>query len=145
MQDFPAKTIQNESMHIWYPHTLTEPKETNCLAIYDPCTDKFKSLIKLKSSELYWLLWKHTKKKQLPSAILKWNEMFNLSLTDWTDIYKSPLKTVNSTVLQCFQYKLLHRTINCRHWLYNLKITDSPNCLKCNEDDTLVHFFVKCL
>ena len=46
--------------------------------------------------------------------------------------------------LQSFQYKIVNRIIACRHWLFNQKVIESPDCRNCNEDDTLQHFFIYC-
>ena len=60
-------------------------------------------------------------------------------------IYVNAFKTCRSTKLQSFQYRILNRVIACNHWLFNIKIKDSPNCDTCKIDDTLHHVFIECV
>ena len=59
-------------------------------------------------------------------------------------IYTNAFISCRSTKLQSFQFRLLHRTIACNHWLFNIRIKDNPNCDTCQVDDTLSHFFIGC-
>ncbi len=53
-------------------------------------------------------------------------------------------KHTESSKLQSFQYRILHRTITCRKKLYDMKLVDSPNCLYCNNIDDIKHFLLSC-
>ena len=55
-----------------------------------------------------------------------------------------PFKVCKETQLQTFQYKIVHRIVGCNHWLYNIKVKGSPDCELCNEDDTIIHYFIGC-
>ena len=48
------------------------------------------------------------------------------------------------TRLQSFQFKILHRIIACNKWLCQIKILEDPTCNFCDEEDDIVHFFIKC-
>jgi len=111
---------------------------------------KVKSLKNLSSKEIYWELIT-LKKTSIPKCIIKWHETFNevFILSDsvihmWKQIFKLPFQTCEETQLQSFQFKILHRIIACNHWLHIINIKDSPLCTDCNEDDTLLHFFINC-
>jgi len=82
--------------------------------------------------------------KIVPKCVAKWGELYNFESSDWKTIYKIPFNACKETELQSFQYKIIQRIIACRHWLYNLKVIDSPNCLHCEQDDNIQHFFIHC-
>jgi len=103
-----------------------------------------KNFITMTAKELYWIIWKRERLKHLPKSMIKWNENFDLSTNDWKYIFRNPFESCTSTVFQCFQYKILHRIIPCKHWLFNLNVIESPNCHYCGEDETVVHFFFSC-
>ena len=56
---------------------------------------------------------------------------------------RSDFIVYQSYKIQSFQYRILNRIITCNHWLYNVKIKNSPLC-DCGEDDTIEHFFIVC-
>jgi len=115
------------------------------IPIYNPNTSAYKNLHTITSKELYWILWKHQRPKlNTPAAVLKWNQFFTILNDAWEHIFKTPFYTFKSTFYQCFQYKVIHRTIACRHWLHMLKVIEMPSCQYCNEDDTILHFFIYC-
>ena len=98
----------------------------------------------MKAKDVYWILLDKLRAKVTPKCVKKWNEIFNFEDVDWQHIYKIPFSSCRETELQSFQYKIVNRIIACRHWLFNLKVVNSPLCLQCNEDDTLQHFFIHC-
>ena len=83
--------------------------------------------------------------EHIPSCIVKWEETCASENLNWKSIYNNAFKTCRSTKLQSFQYKVLNRIIACNHWLFNIKIKDSPNCDTCKIDYTLHHFFIECV
>jgi hypothetical protein len=84
-----------------------------------------------------------------PKCITKWSTIYtslsNTHNTTWKNIFKQAFITCRETKLQSFQFKLIHITIACNHWLYNIKITDSDKCLFCNtQSDTIQLYFLLC-
>jgi hypothetical protein len=63
----------------------------------------------------------------------------------WENIFKQTPLIVRETKLQSFQYKIIHRTIACKKWLFNIKISNSDICTFCDNDtDNIQHFFLLC-
>ena len=93
----------------------------------------------------YWMLLHVRNKKEniTPKCIDKWKESFDINLT-WKTVFRIPYDSCRCTKLQSFQYRLLHRTITCNHWLFNAKIRNNPNCDLCQVDDDIQHFFIRC-
>ena len=119
-------------------HHPTEPK------LYEPSQNKFKSLTEYTSKELYMLLNDQKKSKHIPTCQAKWKEVYPLENLNWKAIYTNAFRTCRNTKLQSLQYKIINRIIACNHWLFNLKVKDSPNCDTCKVDDNLHHFFINC-
>ena len=86
----------------------------------------------------------NNKLKMKPKCITKWNEIYQNENLVWEKIFSLPYNICRNTKLQSFQYRVLHRTITCNHWLFITKIKQDPNCDICQLDDTLSHFFVQC-
>ena len=98
----------------------------------------------LKTKDIYWILYNQHNKGVTPKCVQKWDNIYHFAPEEWPIIFSVPFVACNETALQSFQYKLIHRIIACRQWLYKLKIVDSPNCTKCGQVDTLQHFFINC-
>jgi len=80
-----------------------------------------------------------------PTCINTWIECYPfLETLDWRSIYKLPYLIVREPYLQTFQYKIINRTFNCNHMLYNWKIIETPTCNNCKMIDTLEHYFYEC-
>ena len=79
-----------------------------------------------------------------PACIEKWQRLYNFEDREWSSIFTFAFKTCQSTKLQSFQYRLIHRVITCNYWLFKAKIKDSPSCKYCSSDDTIEHFFLHC-
>ena len=123
-----------------FPPPLLEPE------IQVTASSRSIAITKLKTRQVYWMLIDvscHIK-KVTPKSIAKWKNIFPVHDNEWSNIFCLPFCTYRSTKLQSFQYRLLHRVITCNHWLFKAKIKDSPNCEKCNIDDSIEHFFLKC-
>ena len=112
--------------------------------LYSHKIDNYITLNKLKSKTVYWLLISNHLKNITPPSIGRWNGDFHIDENKWQQIFLNSFINCRSTKLQTFQYRIIHRTITCNHWLYNAKIKPSPDCDLCNIDDTLTHFFVSC-
>ena len=95
------------------------------------------------SSQLfYWALMEKIIKT--PACIAKWQSALELEDINWKHTFLNPFKICRESMLQSFQFKLLHRIVPCNHWLNTMKIKDSPNCTFCNIDDNLIHYFAVC-
>jgi len=109
--------------------------------------NKYKNLDQCSSKDFYWHLINIT--NHIPSCITKWSTIYS-SLNDahtseWKAIFNHPFKTCRETKLQSLQFKIIHRTIACNHWLYNIKIAENNTCIFCNSHpDTIEHFFLLC-
>ena len=60
------------------------------------------------------------------------------------DIYQTPFNLPVSTLLQWFQYRINHRILSTKSYLYKVKIIDSPLCQSCNEHETIRHMLWSC-
>ena len=116
----------------------TEPK------LFLALQNKFKPLKEYSSRELYILMLRRENDRHVPSSKVKWEEIYTASNLNWKAIYYNAFKICRSTKLQSFQYKILNRIIACNHWLFNIRIKNSPNCDTCKIDDSLLHFFIDC-
>ena len=82
-----------------------------------------------------------------PTSVMKWktlHEDFDMSEEEWTDVFLRPYICLRETKLQSFQYKIIHRIINCNKKLFNMKIKNSPVCTYCDQTDDIGHFFFLC-
>ena len=49
------------------------------------------------------------------------------------------------TKLRSFYFKIFHRAIALNHFLFKIKMKDSPNCTLCDKkEETMVHLFCDC-
>lgn len=54
-------------------------------------------------------------------------------------------KCTPSTELKWLQYRIIHRILPVRHFLYKINYVDSPKCTFCNDcDETIYHIFWEC-
>ena len=51
---------------------------------------------------------------------------------------------IRDTKVQSFQYKIVHRFFPCNYTLNKWYPNKSKNCMKCNEIDSLEHYFYLC-
>jgi hypothetical protein len=106
-----------------------------------------KTLQSIKCNEFYWHIINQS--NYTSKNIQKWEntitEITNNHI-NWGKVYSLAFKTVRETKLQSLQYRILHKTIQCNEWLYNLKIRSSNICEFCNLNviDNLIHFFIQC-
>ena len=64
---------------------------------------------------------------------------------DWKIIYMLPRKTVISTSIRMFQYRLLNNILYSNKCLYKMKLVESPHCSQCRTvDENPFHFFSAC-
>lgn len=86
------------------------------------------------------------KKYVIPTAVKRWTDTFEIDELDWPSIYKQAYIATRETKLQSLQYKVINRITVCRKWLHDLKVVDSPYCLRCHENkiDDIIHHFTEC-
>ena len=118
---------------------------------YRPLTDaEREEPYEIKLSE-NWLSAKNIKSKQFyldqipiqtPTAQLRWEgEGCNLN---WKRVYETPYQCTRSTKLQSLQYRILHRYIPTKRYLFIRGISDSEKCPTCIHTETLRHFLFHC-
>ncbi len=56
-----------------------------------------------------------------------------------------PFISTTPTVVQTFQYKIIHRTIACNEWLKNIKIKIDNTCSVCTNADSISHLLIDCI
>ena len=118
----------------------------NCADLCRPffiLKDEIYPVKKLSSREIYQILIKEN--KSIPSCVNKWQESLPY-FSEMKEIFFKRIYTLTrETKLQSFQYSIIHRIINCRKRLCNMKIINNNLCEVCNNmTDTLSHFFVEC-
>ena len=78
-------------------------------------------------------------------APVSFNTWINLYLFlethDWQNTYILPYQTMNEPYFQSFQFKVLHRVINCNDNLFRWKVLDNPTCFYCTSVHTIEHQF----
>ena len=81
-----------------------------------------------------------------PKSERKWETELNLvPLFDWKTANAHVLKITKDTNFIWFHYRLIHRILPTRKYLYYMKLTNSPLCNFCNEEeDTFLHAFFEC-
>ena len=123
----------HSKLNIVPPVTVFSNKHGMCL-----------DLQSLKSNDIYWILFDMRFEGIKPRCIEKWSDYIAPDEKQWEKIFAAPFQACKETDLQSFQYRILHRIIQCNHWLHNLKVLISPLCQKCNVDDTIIHYFIEC-
>ena len=106
---------------------------------------KTKELFKLKSSEIYWEL--VNKKVKAPTALYTWIDLFPfLEKLEWSEIFRLAHEISKEPYLQSFQFKILHRIVNCGYNLFKWNAVQSAVCNYCNSCiDTIEHHFYYCV
>ena len=80
-----------------------------------------------------------------PTSIGRWVEIFpGYDTEEQKTTFRRSFTITKETKLQSLQYQILHRNINCKKKLHEMRILDSPNCQHCGMTDTLIHFFSEC-
>ena len=99
-------------------------------------------MMEVPSREAYWIFANDSSRD--PACIKKWDEISDIKI-DWPNVFQLPFKTFRETKLQSFQFRIIQRVIPCNDWLHQIKEKkDSGTCNYCDENDDLVHFFIKC-
>ena len=77
----------------------------------------------------------------------KWCQQFPEEQFDgqkWSICYTMAFKASRETKIQSLQFKILHRIVPCKEYLFKRKGVDSPECEYCEQTDNLLHFFMEC-
>ena len=124
-----------------------------CNKIYPDCEGpdiimggKYKSIFKMKCKDFYWSL--IDRMKVQPSCIKKWTEIFpKFKDSDpeiWNTIFRMSYNATHETVIQSFQYRIIHRIIPCNKWLNTITVKETNICNYCDEVDDMFHFLLYC-
>ena len=71
--------------------------------------------------------------------------MLGLDCTDWRSYCLLPFISTVDVNMRWFQYKLLHRILYMKDFLFKLKLTEDNYCTFCkNEEETVTHVFCNC-
>ena len=104
------------------------------------------NILNITCKESYKLLLKNNYKE--PISIIRWCEeiprLKEINYDQWEIIFNLPNKTVNEIKIMSFQYKCLHRVLNCKEKLKQWKLSETDFCNFCGEKDTLIHFLITC-
>ena len=88
-------------------------------------------------------LYKHGVIDKTPKAITRWEEL-GYGDMDWEKVFRIPYQCTKSTQIQSLQFRILNRYIPTKRYLYIRNLTRSPQCDRCEIDETLEHFFYQC-
>ena len=103
------------------------------------------NLLNLHSKIMYNIVRKQFYK--IPTARSTWQKTYkDLSPMSelWNKLYTTAFRCTRETKLQSLQFKIYHRIVPCRLYLYKRKGIDSPGCLYCGKEDDIRHFFLLC-
>ena len=79
----------------------------------------------------------------IPTGVLKWNRTF-LNL-EWHTIYKQFRKPTLEAKLRWFQFRIIHRILPTRRFLFLSKVVESEECALCGQsEETIEHLFWDC-
>ena len=108
--------------------------------VYIKVNSKLKAIVKVKTVEIYQELVTRVSKPPTSTAI--WVNLFSfLEKHEWSVSFELPYKILREPY---FQYKILHRIVNCGDNLFKWNIIDSPKCHYCTLIDTIEHHFYYC-
>ena len=70
------------------------------------------------------------KTKVQPTCISKWNEELGQQLgkKDWNIIFSTPFEITRDSNMQWFQYRIIHRIIGTKSFLFHINFIDNSNC-----------------
>ena len=100
-----------------------------------------------KGSKDFYDLLKTDKSTSDLRCLYKWETDLNISLdlNSWKNIHKICFFSIKDNSLIWFQYKVTYRLIGVKHYLHKIKLSTSPTCGLCHEnEETIYHLFVSC-
>ena len=115
-------------------------QEKNCCLI-NVCANKVICLKVLNVKHVYLKLIEEVRK--VPTGQRKWEDE-GFRNQSWRKIYEIPFRCCKSTKLQSLHYRIIHRYIPTRKFLFSRSIIGSNLCPECYEIDNLQHFFYTC-
>ena len=75
----------------------------------------------------------------------KWDNIFDLDESEWTDIFKLPFIVTKNTKLQWLQYRINQYILATNKFLHKINVINEPNCTFCQEEvETIEHLFWNC-
>ena len=99
--------------------------------------------MQMKNKDICWELIGN--KEIQASGINTWIDLYPfLHEIKWYKIFNAVHHCAIETYLQSFQYKVIHRIINCKYNLYKWNIKENPFCIFCSHFDTTEHHFYLC-
>ena len=133
-KEWKTKLKSNEN----YDFTRTNPlslkieNKITAVSFELKCKKICKELINLKTKDV------------IPTATLKWENIYMNHDFDWKEIFTLPFKVCRETKLQSFQYQIINRYIASNNMLYKWGKSESPSCTKCNETEDIEHLLYHC-
>ena len=80
-----------------------------------------------------------------PPCINKWEETYQNNDLNWEKIFLQPFTTTLDNQLRWFQLRVIHRRIPTKRFLYFCKISETPLCPFCdNQEESLIHMLWSC-
>jgi hypothetical protein len=103
-----------------------------------------KNVISVKCRDVYWYLISEI--TQLPSCINKWHNKLGreLHINSWRYFFLNIKNMSFKQYYQMLQYKICHRLINVKEYLYKCKLEPDDSCKYCNEQELIEHAFFYC-
>ncbi len=128
-------------------HLVTSGRVTRCAISKDENVwllgknNAIKPVSLVSNAEIYHIIHQvHTQ----PKSTLKWAALFPFHDFQWNKIFRLPFDTVRCTLIQTFQFKILHRYFPCNYWLAKWELNSHESCVRCQETDSLEHYFYHC-
>ena len=101
------------------------------------------SYLKCGNTKLFYSLLAN--KEVQPPCIKKWEESYIDNSFNWKKLFLLPFTITLDNQLRWFQLRVLHRRIPTKRFLYHCKISESPLCSFCNnEEETIIHMLWSC-
>ena len=101
-----------------------------------------KNVADIKSKDVYWALIQPVIVP--PTAISKWEEIYNNTDFNWEYIFCIPYIVTRETSLRSLQYMILNRYFPCNYTLSKWYPNHTYVCNFCNCTDDLEHYFFNC-
>ena len=80
-----------------------------------------------------------------PKAEVKWTTLFNDMNLNWNEIYSIPMLSSHLTKLRYFQFKILHRILGTKDYLFKIGYINSNLCSFCRDEcEDIPHLFWSC-
>ena len=135
IKHFPQKWLE----------VISEKKFKNFVQPQQPTSIELLLKYKKGCSLIYKTL--HSDKRFQINCIRKWNDDLNVEYNDriWKNIFLIPFRATMETKLKEFQFKVIHRIIATKKFLYKIKLVDDDKCFFCRTNtEDLLHLFFSC-